>query len=92
MITRILIKNSPAFKLLDLGLFAGFNVFSGASGSGKSVFMESLLAVFGLKDSNADLIEVALKTDSLDLAAYGILADDEELNLSILKKDRKSVV
>lgn len=88
MITRILIKNSPAFKLLDLELFAGFNVFSGASGSGKSVFMESLLAVFGLKDSNADLIEVALKTDSLDLAAYGILADDEELNLSILKKEK----
>ena len=53
MIRRILINNSPAFKLLELELFKGFNVFSGSSGSGKSVFMESLLAIFGIKDSTA---------------------------------------
>ena len=63
MITRILINNSPAFKLLELQLFKGFNVFSGSSGSGKSVFMESLLAIFGIKDSNADLIEANITID-----------------------------
>lgn len=45
MIKRILIHNSPAFKDVELYMQGGFNVFSGASGSGKSVFMESLLAI-----------------------------------------------
>ncbi len=90
MITRILINNSPAFKLLELHLFKGFNVFSGASGSGKSVFMESLLAMFGIKDSNADLIEINLSLEALDidLADYGILEEDSQIVLSILKKEK----
>lgn len=89
MITRILINNSPAFSLLELHLKNGFNVFSGASGSGKSVFMESLLAIFGIKDSNADLIEANIATSKLEvnLDEYGIL-DDEEIVLSILKKEK----
>lgn len=89
MITRILINNSPAFSLLELHLKNGFNVFSGASGSGKSVFMESLLAIFGIKDSNADLIEANIATNKLEvnLDEYGIL-DDEEIVLSILKKEK----
>ena len=89
MITRILINNSPAFSLLELHLKNGFNVFSGASGSGKSVFMESLLGIFGIKDSNAELIEANIATSKLEinLDEYGIL-DDEEIVLSILKKEK----
>lgn len=91
MIRRILINNSPAFKLLELELFKGFNVFSGSSGSGKSVFMESLLAIFGIKDSNADLIEANITLDSVQIPPEieGLLEEgDDEIVLSILRKDK----
>ena len=91
MITRILINNSPAFKLLELQLFKGFNVFSGRSGSGKSVFMESLLAIFGIKDSNADLIEANITIDWMQVPqdVKELLEDgDDEIVLSILRKEK----
>lgn len=91
MINRILIHNSPAFKDVELYLQGGFNVFSGASGSGKSVFMESLLAIFGIKESNADLIEanIDLSRIKFDWDNYGIPNDlENEIVLSILKKDK----
>ena len=91
MITRILINNSPAFKLLELQLFKGFNVFSGSSGSGKSVFMESLLAIFGIKDSNADLIEANITIDWMQVPqdVKELLEDgDDEIVLSILRKEK----
>lgn len=92
MIRRILIHNSPAFNDIELRVQGGFNVFSGASGSGKSVFMESLLAIFGIKESNADLIEANLSLDSVafDWLENGIPQDEEsnEMVLSILKKEK----
>ncbi|WP_300733084.1 AAA family ATPase [uncultured Helicobacter sp.] len=92
MIKRILIHNSPAFKNVELYMQEGFNVFSGASGSGKSVFMESLLAIFGIKESNADLIEanINVETMNFDWEGYGIPheEDEDEIVLSILKKDK----
>lgn len=92
MIRRILIHNSPAFNDVELRVQGGFNVFSGASGSGKSVFMESLLAIFGIKESNADLIEANLSLDSIafDWLENGIPQDEEsnEMVLSILKKEK----
>ena len=91
MITRILINNSPAFKLLELQLFKGFNVFSGSSGSGKSVFMESLLTIFGIKDSNADLIEANITIDWMQVPqdVKELLEDgDDEIVLSILRKEK----
>ena len=91
MINRILIHNSPAFKEVELYLQGGFNVFSGASGSGKSVFMESLLAIFGIKESNADLIEANIDVSRIkfDWDSYGIPNDlENEIVLSIVKKDK----
>ena len=91
MINRILIHNSPAFKDVELYLQGGFNVFSGASGSGKSVFMESLTAIFGIKESNADLIEANIDVSHIafDWDNYGIPNDlENEIVLSIVKKDK----
>lgn len=92
MIKRILIHNSPAFKDIELYMDGGFNVFSGVSGSGKSVFMESLLAIFGIKESNADLIEANIDVDAIcfDWEKYAIYreGDENEIVLSILKKDK----
>lgn len=94
MISRLLIKNSVAFDEVDLefdGFEGGFNVFSGASGSGKSVLMESLLGIFGLKDSNAEMIEASLDISlgefGVDLGEFG-LQEEDTLVLSILKKDK----
>lgn len=90
MIKRILVHRSPAFEDIELYMQNGFNVFSGASGSGKSVFMESLLAIFGIKESNADLIEANIDLESIDIdwVEYGIPQEDDEIVLSILKKDK----
>ncbi len=86
MISKILIKNSPVFKEISLELSSGFNAFSGASGVGKSVLMESILALFGRKDSNASVIEAHFNV-ALDLEDWGIESEDDTI-LSILKKDK----
>ncbi|WP_095333034.1 AAA family ATPase [Helicobacter sp. 11S02596-1] len=92
MIGRLIVKNSVAFEDVDLEFQNGFNVFSGASGSGKSVLMESLLAIFGLKESNAELIEanldISLGDFGVNLEEFGLLDESDPLVLSIVKKDK----
>lgn len=85
MIERILIKDSTIFDEVVLNPHSGFNVISGVSGSGKSVLMESILALFGFKDSNASLIECEIS--GIDLEDCGILSD-EDMILSVVKKDK----
>lgn len=58
MIQRVFIKNHLSFKTLELEFGSGLNVFTGASGAGKSVLMSAILAVFGLKDVGAEVIEL----------------------------------
>lgn len=87
MIERLLIKDSIAFKAIDITPSRGFNIFSGISGSGKSVLMESILALFGLKDSNAKLIEATISQDSINLENSGIL-DENEITISIIKNNK----
>lgn len=73
MITRILIDKSPAFSHIKLDLHKGFNVISGVSGSGKSVFLHAMLSAFGLKESHAALVEINL---TLRLKELGICLED----------------
>lgn len=92
MIKRILINKSPVFSYLELDLNPGFNVISGVSGSGKSIFFNSILGAFGLKESNAELVEVLLDINfsefNLALEDIGIstLESSSEAVVSILKK------
>ena len=51
----------------------GFNVISGVSGSGKSVFLHAMLSAFGLKESHAALVEINL---TLRLKELGICLED----------------
>lgn len=87
MIESIHIKNAIVFENLNLEFHKGLNVFSGASGSGKSVFMESLLGLFGLKDSNATQIQGILTQCPINLEDYGI-DNENEIFINIIKKDK----
>ncbi|MGE4295966.1 MAG: DNA recombination protein RecN [Campylobacterales bacterium] len=61
MIERITIKEAVTFKTAELRPEAGLNIFSGPSGAGKSVLMGTVLALFGLKESEAALAEAVLQ-------------------------------
>lgn len=95
MITRILIDKSPAFSHIKLDLHKGFNVISGISGSGKSVFLHAMLSAFGLKESHAALVEInltlRLKELGICLEDFGIAGDfdaeDSNVKDSKTKKD-----
>ena len=86
MITKLSIESSPIFGNLELRFKEGFCVFSGASGSGKSVLMESLLSCFGLKEPNAPNIETDLLLSPKFLEELGL--EGELLNIKIVKKDK----
>lgn len=86
MITKLSIESSPIFGNLDLHFEGGFCVFSGASGSGKSVLMESLLSCFGLREPNAPNIETDLLLSPAFLEQFGL--EGELLNIKIVKKDK----
>lgn len=90
MIQRILIQKSPTFENLELHVNRGFNVLSGISGSGKSIFLHAILSAFGLKEPNATLIEVnlnlKLKLFDICLEDFGISESSDELVISVLKK------
>ncbi|RDU72522.1 DNA recombination protein RecN [Helicobacter aurati] len=96
MIKRILINKSPTFSYIEIYTEAGFNVISGISGSGKSLFLNAMLSAFGLKEPIAELIEITLTMDfnalGIDLEEWGIsneiLDSDGETIVSVLKKQK----
>ncbi|MEA3374250.1 MAG: AAA family ATPase [Campylobacterota bacterium] len=57
MIERFYMKSCLSFDEVELELNPGLIVFSGASGSGKSVLMRSILASVGLEEALADVSE-----------------------------------
>ena len=59
----------------------------GKSGAGKSVFMGSLLALFGLSNIQADISEVVLKK-SLNLNLESFDNDEDEITIRAIKKEK----
>jgi len=57
MIERFYLKNCLTFKEVELDLNPGLIVFSGPSGSGKSVLMRSILGSVGFDDALAEVSE-----------------------------------
>ncbi len=84
MIERIYLKNSPLFDEIDLECHSSLNVFSGASGAGKSLFMESLLSLFGIKDISSEISEATIALE-IETADFGI----ESSNPTIFKAIKK---
>ena len=55
MLKFLHIENIAVIKRLDLSLGPGFNVFTGQTGAGKSIILDSLLLLCGAR-SDRDLI------------------------------------
>ena len=83
MIERFYLKNFLSFKEAELELESGLVVFSGPSGSGKSILMDAILSSFGLASCDAALCEssVGWQIDEKD----GIENDD----INVFKQIKK---
>jgi DNA repair protein RecN (Recombination protein N) len=78
MIERFYLKSCLTFDEVTLELKPGLIVFTGPSGSGKSVLMRSILGSVGFADALAEVSESALQWP-IDEAATGI--ENEEPNI-----------
>jgi len=78
MIERFYVKNHLSFKEAQMEFDKGLVVFTGASGSGKSILMNAILTSLGLGDADASLCESTVAWP-LDEEAYGI--ENEECNV-----------
>lgn len=102
MLKFLHIENIAVIKRLDLSLGPGFNVFTGQTGAGKSIILDSLLLLCGAR-SDRDLIRTGEQKAVVEgvfeigeaalpvLAEYGVEPEDGELFLTrTLTADGKS--
>lgn len=75
MIERFYVKDFLSFKEVELQLDSGLIVFSGPSGSGKSILMNSILSSLGAASCEASLCESSV-TWQLNTEETGIENDD----------------
>jgi len=75
MIERFYLKDFLSFKEVELELDSGLIVFSGPSGSGKSILMNSILSSLGSTSCEASLCESSV-TWQLNTEETGIENDD----------------
>ena len=75
MIERFFLKDYLSFKEIELDLTCGLVVFTGPSGSGKSILMNSILSSIGSEACDASLCESTVTWD-LDTEDMGIESDD----------------
>ncbi|SFV68720.1 DNA repair protein RecN [hydrothermal vent metagenome] len=87
MIERFYLKEYLSFQESELELESGLIVFTGPSGSGKSILMESILASVGGATCNASVCESSV-TWEIDEELYGI--QNEEINVFKHIKKEKS--
>lgn len=75
MINHFFVKEYLSFESAQLYFEKGLVVFTGPSGSGKSILLKALLATFGHEEAQAGMseIEVACR---MDLEEYGIESDE----------------
>ncbi|HOI82875.1 MAG TPA: AAA family ATPase [Campylobacterales bacterium] len=86
-LVRFYAKELVGFAEVELEFEKGLTVFTGASGSGKSVLMEGVLSVFGYKEAKAVSAEADIAMSLQALETMGI--DNEEPNtFRYLKKDK----
>ncbi len=87
MIERFYLKDFLSFKEVELNLNNGLIIFSGTSGSGKSILMNSILSSLGVSSCEASLCESSV-TWQLDSEEIGI--ENDEINVFKHIKKEKS--
>ena len=75
MIERFFLKDYLSFKEVELNIQPGLIVFTGPSGSGKSILMNSILSSVGSASCDATLCESSV-TWEIDADNIGIESDD----------------
>lgn len=75
MIERFYLKEYLSFKESELNFSSGLIVFTGPSGSGKSILMNAILASLGLASCDASVCESSVAWD-IDMNEMGILTQD----------------
>lgn len=83
MISRLFVKDCLSFSKIDLTLNPGLIVFTGSSGVGKSVLMNSLLSLLGRVESESKQSELMLKLP-FELDNY-----DNEEEYSVIQQQKK---
>jgi len=91
MIERFYLKDYLSFKETELNLKTGLVVFTGPSGSGKSILMESILSSLGGATCNASLCESSVTWD-IDEESTGIENDDINVFKHIKKEKSRYFV
>lgn len=87
MIERFYLKEFLTFKEAELEFHPGLVVFTGPSGSGKSILMRSILASVGLENVDAHVCESSVSW-RLDEERYGL--QNESLNIFRQVKKEKT--
>jgi len=91
MIERFYLKNYLSFKEVELNLKKGLIVFSGPSGSGKSILMESILGSVGLQSCDASLCESTVHW-GIDSESTGIENHDVNVFKHVKKENSRYFV
>jgi DNA repair protein RecN (Recombination protein N) len=78
MLERFYLKELLSFKEVELEFHRGLNVFTGPSGSGKSILMQSILSVMGLDEAKASLGELSVSWQ-IDEDEFGVLNDESNV-------------
>ncbi|MDF1881840.1 AAA family ATPase, partial [Sulfurimonas sp. MAG313] len=86
MIERFYLRDFLSFKEAELEFERGLVVFTGPSGSGKSILMSSILASLGLDEAKAGLSEATINFP-IELEHIGI-EEDECTVFKQIKKDK----
>lgn len=87
MIERFYLKDYLSFKEVEMELSSGLIVFTGPSGSGKSILMNSILASVGLSGCEASLCESQVSWEIKE-DSFGI--ENDEINVFKHIKKEKS--
>jgi len=87
MIERFLLRDYLSFDSAELNFNKGLIVFSGPSGSGKSILMQALLASLGLHEAQAALSESTV-INTLDLSQFGY----EDEDIAVFRQIKKEKV
>ena len=87
MIERFYLKEYLSFKECELNFTQGLIVFTGASGSGKSILMSSILSSLGVDSCDASLCESSV---TWDIKAQNLGIESDEINVFKHIKKEKS--